>query len=230
MNGYEKAVALNLAGTDAEIVAILKTLTVGDIPCSEVRTWMREHLIWYRGDGQMGGSLATAKANASPEQQGNLDYLYATVWGDSAQMLRTTDPFWAPQVAQLVELVATLVPEAATLVDEFYALDGGRPYLTLTEVEFAAQRVVAVEAESIQAVIDTASQTLRDATAASAVVMDAAITTAQEAHAPVSGKENAILGWIDVRDKTDETPESLQAYVDILMATEDGNPPVEEPA
>ena len=206
MNGYEKAVALNLAGTDAEIVAILKTLTVGDIPCSEVRTWMREHLIWYRGDGQMGGSLATAKANASPEQQGNLDYLYATVWGDSAQMLRTTDPFWAPQVAQLVELVATLVPEAATLVDEFYALDGGRPYLTLTEVEFAAQRTVAADAAAIESIRTTA------------------IASLQSQINPIQEKLNAIDGWLSLESNQALSVADFQALADSLLATEGGNP------
>jgi hypothetical protein len=151
MNGYEKSVALNLTGTDAEIVAILKTLAVGDIRVDAVRTWMREHMIWYRGsDGLMKGSLATAYATALTGQQVSLDYLHATVWGDSATVLRTTDPFWAPQVADLVGLVAALVPAVAALVDEFYDLDGGRPYLALTAVEFAAQRTEAADAATIE--------------------------------------------------------------------------------
>ena len=151
MNGYEKAVTLNITGTDAEIVAILKTLTVGNIPVDAVRTWMREHMIWYRGsDGLMKGSLATAYATASAEHQGGLDYLHATVWGDSATVLRTTDQLWAPQVAQLVGLVETLVPDTTALVDEFYALGGGRPYRDLGIAEFAAQRTAAADAESIE--------------------------------------------------------------------------------
>lgn len=153
MNSYEKSVALNLTGTDAEKVAILQTLTVADIPIGSVRTWFRENELWMeRSTGEMFGPLQSAYAQASQEAKDGLDYLYDTVFKKSADYLRTTQPVWAQKAFGLVQLILTLSPGASGLVDSFYALDGGRPYKDLTVDQFAAQRTAAeTEAATIAA-------------------------------------------------------------------------------
>lgn len=161
MSGYQKAVDLGLTVairpgtdpergyTDSEIVAILQTLTVADIPVGSVRTWFRENELWMeRSTGEMFGPLQVAYAQASQEAKDGLDYLYDTVFKKSADYLRTTQPVWAQKVFVLVQLILALSPGASGLVDSFYALDGGRPYKDLTVEQFAAQRA---EYETMQA-------------------------------------------------------------------------------
>ena len=158
MSGYQKAVSLGLTVaikpgtnpergyTDAEIVEILQTLTVADIPIGSVRTWFRENELWMeRSTGEMFGPLQAAYAQASQEAKDGLDYLYDTVFKKSADYLRTTQPVWAQKAFGLVQLILALSPGASGLVDSFYALDGGRPYKDLTVQQFAAQRTAAAE-------------------------------------------------------------------------------------
>lgn len=160
MSAYQKAVELGLTGTDAEKVAILKTLTVSNIPVQSVRTWFREQSLWLeRSNGQMFGPLQVAYNSATQQQKDDLDYLYDTVFAKSAEFLRTTDPAWAPKVKALVDLVVQLSPQVSGLVDSFYALDGGRPWKDLTVQQFAAQRAASLAQEAKMALrlrIDTA--------------------------------------------------------------------------
>lgn len=144
MNGYEKSQSLGLTGSDAEIVAILQTLTVSDIAVKSVRTWFRENNLWLeRSTGAMFGPLQTAYSSAPQEAKDGLDYLYDTVFAGSAEFLRTTQPVWSVKVYQLVQLVIALSPGHTGLVDSFYALDGGRPYKDLTVEAFVGQRTAA---------------------------------------------------------------------------------------
>jgi hypothetical protein len=155
MNAYQKAQSLALTGTDAEIVAKLQTITVSDIQIESVQSWFREKDLWMRGpEPKRLGSLEVVYSNASTPAQAiaGLDYLWATVFGGTAQTLRTTDPEWSVKVKSLVDLVVALSPSASGLVDSFYALDGGRPFKDLTVSEFAAQRTAAIAAESAQAI------------------------------------------------------------------------------
>lgn len=163
MNGYEKSVALNLTGTDAEKVAILQTLTVADIPIGSVRTWFRENELWMeRSTGEMFGPLQAAYAQASQEAKDGLDYLYDTVFKKSADYLRTTQPVWAQKAFGLVQLILALSPGSSGLVDSFYALDGGRPYKDLTVEQFAAQRTAAIEQAAKQAVSQAAATLMNE--------------------------------------------------------------------
>ena len=163
MSGYLKAVDLGLTVaikpgtdparvyTDEEIVAILHTLTVHDIPVESVRTWFREKELWLeRSTGEMFGPLQVAYEQAQQDAKDGLDYLYDAVFARSAEYLRTTEPVWAQKAFELVELILALSPGASGLVDSFYALDGGRPYKDLTVQEFAEQRTAAQAKESIQ--------------------------------------------------------------------------------
>lgn len=141
MNVYQRSVELGLTGTDAEKVSVLQCLTVSNIPVSSVRTWFREQNLWLqRSTGSMFGPLQDAYALAPQQSKDKLDYLYDTVFAGSAEFLRTTDPFWAVKVFQLVQLVVSLAPQASGLVDSFYALDGGRPFKDLTVQQYAASQ------------------------------------------------------------------------------------------
>lgn len=147
MNGYKKSVALNLTGTDAEKVAILQTLTVSNIAVDSVRVWLRENLLWFRtSPTTMGGSIQTViESEQTPtETKQQLGLFWSAVFGDGAQNLLTTVPTWAGLVWQIIQGLTQAAPDAAALVDSFYALDGGRPYKDLTVEQFAAQRTAAV--------------------------------------------------------------------------------------
>ena len=146
MNGYEKSVALSLTGTDAEKVAILKTLTVSNIAVDAVRVWLRENLLWFRtSPTTMGGNIkAVLESEQTPtETKQQLGLFWSAVFGDGAQNLLTTVPTWATLVWQIIQGLTQAAPDAAALVDSFYALDGGRPYKDLTVEQFAAQRTAA---------------------------------------------------------------------------------------
>lgn len=146
MNGYEKSVALNLTGPDAEKVAILQTLTVSNIAVDAVCVWLRENLLWFRtSPTTMGGSIqAVLEAAETPtETKQQLGLFWSAVFGDGAQNLLTTVPTWAGLVWQIIQGLTQAAPDAAALVDSFYALDGGRPYKDLTVEQFAAQRTAA---------------------------------------------------------------------------------------
>jgi hypothetical protein len=192
MNGYEKAIELGLTGTAAEQVAILHTLTVGDINIKAVQRWFRENELWMQGPaGKMFGALQVAYAHEStpPEAIAGLDYLFATVFGDSAETLQSTNPTWSVKVWQLVQLVVQLVPQATGLVDSFYALEGGRPYKDYTVEQFEADGTGAQTAAARQVIIDA----LRPVwVARSAVVeqglFDGSITTIQQIVAVIGGE------------------------------------------
>jgi hypothetical protein len=153
MNGYEKAQALGLTGTDAEIVAVLKTLTVSNIAVDAVRVWLRENLLWFRSSPTtMGGAIQQViDSDQTPDEtKQQLGIFWSAVFGDGAQNLLTAVPTWAGLVWQIIQGLTQAAPDAAALVDSFYALDGGRPYKDLTVQEFAAQRDAAAAEASRQ--------------------------------------------------------------------------------
>jgi hypothetical protein len=207
MNGYEKAVELGLTGTAAEQVAILHTLTVGDINIKAVQRWFRENELWMQGpSGKMLGTLQVAYAHEStpPEAIDGLDYLFATVFGDSAETLQTTNTTWSVKVWQLVQLVVQLVPQATGLVDSFYALEGGRPFKDYTVEQFAADQTAAQTAAARQAIVDACL---------------APIATAQSAAATRLNNATASLGPEHIDGLT---LEQLQSRCDAVAASADG--------
>lgn len=164
MNGFEQSEVLGLTGTDAEKVAILHTLTVSNIAVDAVRVWLRENLLWFRSSPTtMGGAIQQVMdSDQTPDEtKQQLGIFWSAVFGDGAQNLLTTVPTWAGLVWQIIQGLTRAAPDAAALVDSFYALDGGRPYKDLTVQEFAAQRTAAVAAESAQAIRE-ASWTVMD--------------------------------------------------------------------
>jgi hypothetical protein len=165
MNGYEKAQLLNLAGTDAEIVAVLQTLTVSNISVDAVRVWLRENLLWFRSSPTtMGGAIQQViESPATPDEtKQQLGIFWSAVFGDGAQNLLTTVPTWAGLVWRIIQGLTEAAPDAAALVDSFYALDGGRPYKDLTVQEFAAQQTEAIEETAKAAIRAIASEQLNE--------------------------------------------------------------------
>jgi len=146
MNAFEKAQSLSVSGTDAEIVAVLKTLTVSNIAVDAVRVWLRENLLWFRSSPTtMGGAIQQViESQSTPDEtKQQLGIFWSAVFGDGAQNLLTTVPTWAGLVWQIIHGLTQAAPDAAALVDSFYALDGGRPYKDLTVEQFATQRTAA---------------------------------------------------------------------------------------
>jgi hypothetical protein len=165
MNAYAKAQQLGLTGTDAEKVAVLHMLTVSDIRVDSVRVWLRENLLWFRtSPTSMGGAiqvvLESPQTPAETKQQ--LGLFWSAVFGDGAQNLLTTVPTWAGLVWQIIQGLTHAAPDAAALVDSFYALDGGRPYKALTVEQFAAERTAA-ETEAATTTSRNTRRTLYDA-------------------------------------------------------------------
>ncbi len=205
MNGYQKAQALNLTGTDAEIVAVLKTLTVSNIAVDAVRVWLRENLLWFRSSPTtMGGAIQQViESPATPnETKQQLGIFWSAVFGDGAQNLLTTVPTWAGLVWTIIQGLTQAAPDAAALVDSFYALDGGRPYKDLTVEQFAAQRTESESLSEKQSIVAATRQTV----------------------SLLSAKATAVNAWCDALDLTTKTPEEVQAYCDSLLASSDGNP------
>lgn len=165
MNGYEKSVTLSLTGTDAEKVAILKTLTVSNIAVDSVRVWLRENLLWFRtSPTTMGGSIqAVLESDQTPtETKQQLGLFWSAVFGDGAQDLLTTVPTWSGLVWTIIQGLTAAAPDAAALVDSFYALDGGRPFKDLTVQQFATQRAEAIEQAEKQAVSQAAATLMNE--------------------------------------------------------------------
>lgn len=187
MNGCEKSVELSLPGTDAEKVAVLQTLTVSNIAVDAVRVWLRENLLWFRtSPTTMGGSIQVVleAAETPTETKQQLGLFWSAVFGDGAQNLLTTVPTWAGLVWQIIQGLTEAAPDAAALIDSFYALDGGRPYKDLTVEQFAAQRAAAQIQTALQTVVDLCDEAARTASrqqGATLTSIKAAVVAALEA-------------------------------------------------
>lgn len=176
MNAYDKAVTLGIADkTDAEVVAILRTLTRRDIPCREegsAAKWLREttalpagapegtapvKLLLNDGAGTYYGLLESyfQSPGADPQLRNGIIELKSSIWGAGAKSLFTTSPEWAPFIAQILGGISMLIDPSQqdVLAASFYALGGGQPYAALTVEEYAAQRQAAEDATTRQDLI-----------------------------------------------------------------------------
>lgn len=153
---FEKAQQLQLTGTDAEIVAVLQSLSVSNISAANVRTWLRQDrepvlLAW---DGsQWYGTLQDLQAAgqlSAPMATGLRELKAVMLEGGE---LRTTSPGPAGKVWAIVQGIAEILGgDQTATIDSFYALDGGRPYKSLTVTEYAQQRTDAERIEAANAV------------------------------------------------------------------------------
>lgn len=144
MNAYEKSLELQLAGTDAEKVAILQTLSVSNISSTNVRIWLRQDrdpvLLAWDGSAWYGTlqDLQTA-GQLTPAMSAGIRELKAVMLEGGE--LRTTVPGPAGRVWAIVAGIAQILGgDQSATIDSFYALDGGRPYKSITVDTFAQQR------------------------------------------------------------------------------------------
>lgn len=205
-NGYEKAVSLGLTGTDAEIVAILQTLTTTDILGTKLGKWLGERkLLSWDGTGWFGllqtlidnGTITGAALDGIRE-------LKAVLVGPRGDGLETTSPEWAPIVFATISGISQVSDDAATMIDSFYALDGGRPYKDLTTEQFAAQRAAAEAIAERQAIID------------------ACLAPIVSAHAAAASRLNNAQASLGPEHTDALTLEALQARCDAITASETG--------
>ena len=162
MNAYEKSQQLGLTGTDAEIVAVLKTLTQSDIPGKSLGKWLGErNLLSWDGTAWF-GTLQTLLDNGSitGTAADGIKQLKAVLVGPRGDGLETTNPLWAGLVFTTISGIAQASQDAVVLIDSFYALDGGRPYKDLTEQHFASQRSAAEEMAAKDAIREQLDQAL----------------------------------------------------------------------
>lgn len=174
--GYSKAVSLGLTTaivpgshpprgyTDAEIVAILQSLTTSDILAMKLGKWLGERsLLSWDGDTWFGTLQDLIDAGAiTGASLAGIRELKAVLIGPRGDGLATTDPNWAPTVFQVISSIAGVTANAQETIDSFYALDGGRPYKDLTVEQFAAQRTTA-ESEAASTAARSERRTLYDA-------------------------------------------------------------------
>lgn len=170
MNAYEKAQALGLTGTDAEIVAVLQTLTNGDIPARALGKWLGERNLLSWDGAAWFGTLQTLldAGQITGTAADGIRQLKAVLVGPRGDGLETTNPTWAGLVFTTISGIAQASQDAAALIDSFYALDGGRPYKDLDEPTYATLKASAQQAAivaqglaAVKAKIDAADDAAR---------------------------------------------------------------------
>ena len=156
MSAYEKAVSLGLTGTDAQIVAALKStgLTASKIPLADLlfllnNRGMLVRLIRPADTGEKWSGTAVnmvlaINANGTPEQAAAVNQWFSHIANDRNNFFDTTLPnfggaFWA--LSQMM----TGQPGMPTSADfaAVAALGGGWLFADLTPEQFAAQRQAA---------------------------------------------------------------------------------------
>lgn len=184
MNGYEKSVALGLAGTDAEQVAILRTLTTTDIIGPKLGKWLGErNLLSWDGDSWFGILQDLIDAGKiTGDALAGIRQLKAVLIGPRGDGLETTSALWAPIVFQTITGISQVSQDAAAVVESFYETARGRPYKDLTIEQFAAQRTAAVAKESIQPIWIARSAVVAEG------IHDGTITTIEQILAVIGGE------------------------------------------
>ena len=171
MNAVETAQSLGLTGTDAEIVAALKSLSQSNIAASSVRTWLRQDrepvLLAYDGSAWYGTLEEMLQANQLPTAMiAGLRELKSLMLENGA--LRTTQPTPAGRVYAIVTGIAAIIGgDQSETIDSFYRLDGGRPFKDLTIEQYAtqkadAERLAAADAWAATALNETINPALGD--------------------------------------------------------------------
>lgn len=168
MNAYEKAQALNLMGTDAEVVAQLQAIplhhrnvyiTGGPADTESVNLLhllTARHRVMTMGSNQQWlGDLITLEASDAtvaqimsvlrPHLQVNDTMVYCAASVDAANMLNA-----------LTAVVGLLTQKQQQVIDEVALLSGGQigaDYVTLTAEQYSAQKTAAEKEAAVAAVV-----------------------------------------------------------------------------
>lgn len=145
---YLKALELNLTGTDTQIVNVLQTLSAGNIRASDAVNWLLEGAYWQEGPSGMTGSLVTPYNASTGINRKRFDDSWVLLYSAKASTLITSQPLHAARFWYVINQIPGI---NGTIRNSFYALGGGRPFATLTEVEFDAQRTAYVTAQTLEA-------------------------------------------------------------------------------
>lgn len=214
MNAYEKAQSLNLSGTDAEIVAVLKStgLTARPIVLADLLfllnfRGMLTELVSNNADEKWTGTVLAMKAAIAPDPvaTAHVDRWLSHITNPRNTHWDTTDsaysgPFWA-----LSQAVAggPGKPSSADF-SAVAALGGGWLFADLTVEQFAAQRETAEAAAERQAIID------------------ACLTPISAAHSAAAAKLNNAQASLGSEYTDGLTLEQLQARCAAITASKDG--------
>jgi hypothetical protein len=192
MSAYKKATDLGLTGTDAEIVAVLKTLGQHDLDRQDVSTWMRERGLWtVLPNGHAGALWDLYSATDNPQIKQGLADWYASTLGGQAGAIRATWPAVSVRIAAIVGLIAAVIPDGEALAAEFWSLCGGRPYAGLTVEQFTAEREAATVEAARQAAYSEIVRRANEATAAAAAMLDSGATAEEITAAGFTGWQGA---------------------------------------
>ena len=149
MNAYEKAIELNITGTDADIAAVVSALTRRDIKIDDAANFFREQGLLAQGmSGPYGALVDVHAATEDVELKAALDEIHATVLGRQAPAIRTAT---MPTVSQRLSVALgklSSIPNSSAIATGFYALGGGLAYAGTTAEQIASQRSAEVAAQA----------------------------------------------------------------------------------
>jgi len=148
MNAYEKSIDLGLIGTDAEQVTILQSLTSLPISTSSLSNYLLTQGLMFIGrDGKVNGTLS-AIVNSY------LDLLAGVLYTDASSEIYSHTQDWGPNFSATIDSLLASGDITQEQSDAVFAIGGGRPYQSLTMIEFANQRNDAVNANEKQTALD----------------------------------------------------------------------------
>jgi hypothetical protein len=144
MNSYDFAASNGITGTDAEVVAVLQSMSQSNIARDRLGPWLGQEteLLYYSGNSWIGTLEDMIQAGQiTGDLLAGVNLLKAVVVGSAANHLRTSEPDHAPRIYATIQGIAAITPDDDdALIDGFYSLDGGRPFASLTVDQFAADR------------------------------------------------------------------------------------------
>ena len=149
---WNEVVTLGLTGnTDAELASLLPTLTSGPIQAAKAKEWLFSNDLWTKTPDGMAGILEPVRA-AGGELAAFLNQLYALVFESSTSdgMLHTNDATLSTQYATALAGLQSGGFLTSAQVDEFYLLDGGRPFKDVTLAEITAARASHSQADQLR--------------------------------------------------------------------------------
>lgn len=159
MNAYEKSQQLQLEGTDAEQVAVIKGLLKKPVPIASLRQYLRDNGMLLKTRDGWAGTLAEV-------QDSNIDALVDALDDPRQETISTHEPRWG---AAFITTVNGLVAGGLLTQDQADAvltLGGGLAYPDLTVEQFAEQREVGEALQLKQDALDLITNTAYEAAAA----------------------------------------------------------------
>jgi len=149
MNAYQTAKKYELTGTDAEIVAIIRKLTIKNVSLAGLRQYLRDNEMLFQTRTGWDGTLAAVN-NPS------IDKLIDALGDPRQQTISTTEPRWAvPFHDTVVGLLAggVLTQQQA---DAVMALGGGYQFADLTVEDYTEQKEAGQLLDEKRAIVEEA--------------------------------------------------------------------------